>query len=288
MEQLNGMWDLLTNRGIPATIFLFLLLFVLRWISLRFLRRERRIPAELKARWQSFIKNAFVLAGFIGLILIWAPQLRAFALSLTAVAVAIVIATKELILCISGSLLRASSSTFVIGDLVEYAGHTGYVVDQSLLTTQLQEVDAGSGVLSGNQIVLPNSLFLTQAVKNYSHFRPYCVHSFSLYIESNQAGAIDSLVAMLDEAAGAVSRKTLEEGDFERLPKWKRQLLQSSAPKVRLTSTEVAKIGFVISIICHDARSMEDQATIARAFFRSLAEIGGEQTAARSTVASAG
>lgn len=271
VEQLNGIWDLLSSRGIPASILLLVLLFLLRWIALRFLRREDRMSKELKGRWQSFIKNAFVLAGFIGLVLIWAPQLRAFALSLTAVAVAIVIATKELILCISGSLLRASSSTFSIGDLVEYADHTGYVVDQSLLTTQLQEVDADSGILSGNQIVLPNSLFLTQAVKNYSHLRPYCVHSFSLYIDVNQAGAIDGLVSAAEETAEAVSRNTLAEEEFEQLPKWKRQLLETSAPKIRLISSNIGKIGFVISLTCHESKCMEHQAEIARRFFRTLA-----------------
>lgn len=270
MEQLNSTWELLSNRGIPATILLFVLLFVLRWIALRFLRREGKMSMELKGRWRSFIKNAFVLAGFIGLILIWAPQLRAFALSLTAVAVAIVIATKELILCVSGSLLRASSSTFSIGDLIEYAGHTGYVVDQSLLTTQLQEVDPDSGTLSGNQIVLPNSLFLTHAVKNYSLLRPYCVHSFSLYIDATQAGAIDSLMSAVKATTASVSRDTLAEEDFERLPQWKRELLKTSAPKVRLVSSNIGKIGFVISVACHESKSMEHQAGIARAFYRAL------------------
>lgn len=42
----------------------------------------------------------------IGLVLILAPKLRTFALSLGAVAV--VVATQELILCVSGLLLRAS------------------------------------------------------------------------------------------------------------------------------------------------------------------------------------
>jgi small-conductance mechanosensitive channel len=271
VEGFNGVWDILTSHGIPSSVLLLLLLFVLRWIAIRYVRRERRLSKELRLRWQSVIKNAFVLAGVIGLVLIWAPQLRAFALSLTAVAVAIVIATKELILCVSGSLLRASSSTFAIGDLVEYSGHTGYVVDQSLLTTQLQEVDAQSGVPSGNQIVLPNSLFLSHAVKNYSHLRPYTVHSFTLYIEVGHAGAVEALLASLEESAAAVSRSTTREREFDQLTKWKRQLLQTSAPKVHLGSTSGGKISFVVSIICQEAKTKQLQADITRTFFRTLA-----------------
>jgi small-conductance mechanosensitive channel len=271
VEGLNGLWDLLTTRGIPSTVLLILLLLVLRWLATRYVRRERRLSKELKLRWQNVIKNAFVLAGLIGLILIWAPQLRAFAFSLTALAVAIVIATKELILCVSGSLLRASSSTFAVGDLVEFGGHTGYVVDQSLLSTQLQELDEVSGLASGNQVVLPNSLFLTHAVKNYSHLRPYNVHSFTLHIDAVNAGAVERLLAAAEESATAASRGATGEREFEQLPKWKRQLLQTSAPKVQLSSTSGGKIAFVISIICQESRSRQYQAEITRAFFRVLA-----------------
>lgn len=272
MEYLSGLWAKLPGGGLPATILLFLLLFVLRWLVLRYLGREQRISDELRARWQNFIKNAFVLAALIGLILIWAPQLRAFALSLTALAVASVLATKELILCVSGSLLKTSSSTFSVGDLVEYAGHRGYVVEQSLLTTQLQEVDTKSGVLSGNQIVLPNSLFLTHAVKNYSHLRPYCVHSFALFIEPAQANAVDMLVAALEKYATVTSKISFAEPEFERLPRWKRHLLRTSSTQVRVGSTETAKISFTTSFVCHPSRATEHQGNITRSFFQALAQ----------------
>lgn len=272
MEFISGLWAKLPGAGLPATVLLLLLLFILRWLLLRYIGQEQRISDELRVRWQNFIKNAFVLTALIGLILIWAPQLRAFALSLTALAVATVLATKELILCVSGSLLKTSSSTFSVGDLVEYAGHRGYVVEQSLLTTQLQEVDVKSGVLSGNQIVLPNSLFLTHPVKNYSHLRPFCVHSFSLYIEANQAAAVDTLVSSLEKAAEAISNASFAEAEFERLPRWKRHLLRSSGTQVRVSSTEVAKIGFIVSFVCHPARAIEHQGKVARSFYQALAQ----------------
>lgn len=271
MEFLSAWWAKLPGAGLPATILLFLLLVVVRWLLLRYIGQEQRISDELRARWQNFIKNAFVLTALIGLILIWAPQLRTFALSLTALAVATVLATKELILCVTGSLLKTSSSTFSVGDLVEYAGHRGYVVEQSLLTTQLQEVDAKSGILSGNQIVLPNSLFLNHAVKNYSHLRPYFVHSFSLYIEASQAAAVDALVTALEKSAEAISKVSFAEAEFERLPRWKRHLLRSGSNQVRVNSTEGAKIGFMVSFVCHPARAMEHQGKVTRSFYQALA-----------------
>src|SRR5690606_22368720 len=117
------------------------------------------------------------------------------------------------------------------------------------------EVDAKSGVPSGNQIVLPNSLFLNHAVKNYSHLRPYGVHSFPLYIEPSQAGAVDILVAALEKSASATSKISFAEPEFERLPRWKRHLLRTTGTQVRVGSTETAKISFTTSFICHPARA---------------------------------
>jgi small-conductance mechanosensitive channel len=68
----------------------------------------------------------------LGLVLIWAPQLWTFALSLAAVAVEIVVATKEMILCISGSLMRASPRAFSVGDWIEVADVRGEVTASPL------------------------------------------------------------------------------------------------------------------------------------------------------------
>ncbi|MDZ7811403.1 MAG: hypothetical protein U5L11_16880 [Arhodomonas sp.] len=61
------------------------------------------------------MRNLAVIIAAIGLVLIWLPALHTFALSITAFAVALVIATKELILA-SGTVLRTLSRPFEIGD----------------------------------------------------------------------------------------------------------------------------------------------------------------------------
>src|SRR5919197_4307902 len=61
---------------------------------------------EGRLRWQVNIRTWLLLALFVGLVAIWAEALRTFAITITAVAVAGVIATKELFECISGYLLR--------------------------------------------------------------------------------------------------------------------------------------------------------------------------------------
>ncbi|MBM4138168.1 MAG: hypothetical protein FJ244_01605 [Nitrospira sp.] len=61
---------------------------------------------EATRRWVVTTKNWIVLAFLIGLVSIWAHELRAFAVSLVALTAALVPATKELILCWSSTALR--------------------------------------------------------------------------------------------------------------------------------------------------------------------------------------
>lgn len=77
------------------------------------------------------------------------PEIETFALSITAIAVALVIATKELILCVSGALYRASSKAFQIGDWIEIGPHFGEVVDHGIGSTTLQVVSRHDCAFTG-------------------------------------------------------------------------------------------------------------------------------------------
>mgnify|MGYP001215256827 CR=1 FL=1 len=67
---------------------------------------------------------------------------------MVAIAVALVIATKELILCVSGALIKGGARSFNIGDRIQVKEFRGDVIDQNLLTTTILEVGPGK-VLTG-------------------------------------------------------------------------------------------------------------------------------------------
>ncbi len=179
MNDIIQVWNI---KEVSATVALFLLAIVTRWLLTRLIDRNDKLSVELKLKWSSLVRNSAFLIIIIGLVLIWAPQLRTLALSITAVAVAAVIATKELILCISGSLMKTGGNIFSIGDLIEIKSYKGFVINQNLWTTTLRELNSESLAPSGHDIILPNSLFLSDPVRNYSQLRPYKVHSFSVYL----------------------------------------------------------------------------------------------------------
>ena len=128
-----------------ASLALILTLMAVRVIAGRALRRRDNLTETVARRWSANVRNVLVLVAVIGLIMIWAPQLRTFALSLTAVAVAIVVATKELILCFSGAAFRTFTRAFSVGDIVEIGSSKGEVVDLNLLALRLREFDERDG-----------------------------------------------------------------------------------------------------------------------------------------------
>ncbi len=95
----------------------------------------------------------------LGFVLIWFDELQSLLWSLTAVAAAFVIATKELIQCVTGALMRAAGGSFRVGDVVEIDGIYGRIVAHGLLATTVAEMEKGSsgGRLTGRRVVVPNS-----------------------------------------------------------------------------------------------------------------------------------
>lgn len=168
-----------------ASIALLLALILARLIAGRALQRRDSLTEQVARRWTANVRNLLVLIAVVGLIMIWAPQLRTFALSLTAVAVAIVVATKELLLCLSGAALRTFTRAFTVGDIIEIGSSRGEVLDLNLLAARLQEFEdrAGSITPTGRTIVLPYSLLFSSPAKVLPPFGRNASHSFEMTFE---------------------------------------------------------------------------------------------------------
>lgn len=164
-----------------SSFILLITVFLLRGLSARFIRRHVQSP-ELRGKWLVNSRNGFLLLLLLGLVLIWGEELRTLALSIVAIAVAFVVATKELILCFTGSLLKSGSGSFKLGDRIQVKDFRGDVIDQSLLATTILEV--GPGKLhhqrTGRIIVIPNALFVSEPVINESFADEFEFHVFSV------------------------------------------------------------------------------------------------------------
>ncbi|SEN25043.1 mechanosensitive ion channel family protein [Nitrosomonas marina] len=164
---------------------LVVVLLTLRVALVYLVKRNRAILTEAQRHWITSVKNSSWLIIFFGLLAIWWPELSEFAISIAAVTLALVIAIKELILCFSGAMLRAGTGAFTIGDWIEIGTHQGEVIDYNMLSTTLQELDKtpNSYSFTGRTIVIPNSLFLSESIRNLNFFKRYVFHRFSITIE---------------------------------------------------------------------------------------------------------
>lgn len=162
-----------------STAILILGLIIFRALTSRYIRRNVS-SLDLRRRWLVQSRNGLILLLLLGLLSIWGDELRTLALSVVAIAVAFVVATKELILCVTGSILKTGSSSFTIGDRIQIKDFRGDVIDQNLLATTILEVGPGkiTHQRTGRMTVIPNALFVSEPVINESFTHDYILHVF--------------------------------------------------------------------------------------------------------------
>lgn len=168
--------SLLVSTGI-----LLVVIFILRTVMNRVIRQSNVTP-DVRRKWLIQTRNGLFFLFLMGMVMIWGEELRTLALSLVAIAVAFVVATKELILCITGSFIKTRSRSFSLGDRIQIKDYRGDVVDFSLLATTILEVGPGKSTQqrTGRMIVIPNSLLVSEPVINESYSSPYLLHVFSV------------------------------------------------------------------------------------------------------------
>jgi small-conductance mechanosensitive channel len=177
--------DWLPNFSIPdsvlslvvSTLVLIVAIMVLRRMSARYIRRNVA-TADLRRKWLVNSRNGLLLLLLLGLVMIWGNELRTLALSIVAIAVAFVVATKELILCLTGSLLKSSAGAFNLGDRIQVKDFRGDVIDHNLLTTTVMEVGPGKSMhqRTGRMIIVPNAIFVSEPVVNESFTEKFGFH----------------------------------------------------------------------------------------------------------------
>ena len=198
--------DLFSSDGVGlevvASVVVVVAAVFVRLFGGRLIRRQQWATPEEGRRWLVRLRNATLLLALTALVVVWADELRAAAITLLAFAVAFVIATKELITAISGSFVRATSASFVIGDRIRFGDMRGVVIDHSLLTTTLLEIGSGH-VRTGRVMVVPNSVFVTAAVSNETRGHEYVLHSFTVPVARAEWRIADRVLR--DAAARASS-----------------------------------------------------------------------------------
>lgn len=170
---------------------------------------------EGKLRWTVRLRTTFAAITVFGMVGIWASQLQTLALSAVAFAAALVLATKELIMCISGGVVRVVSEGFTLGDRVEIGSSRGEVIRLGVFTTTILEIGPGHQ-RTGRALVIPNSQLLTQTVINETFTDAFVLHVVTVPVKRREdwrraqeallEAAQETCVPYIDEARRHLNR----------------------------------------------------------------------------------
>lgn len=147
------------------------------------LRGRSWLSRETKLRAAVFWRNFSLFIAIISLIFVWRAELRAAALSLAALSVAMVLAFKESFTSVLGYIHRTTSGSFGFGDVIEINGIKGEVIDQTLLSTSVLEMSE-EHLFTGKVVQFPNSFYVMHAMKNYSRLGDYQLGMVSIPLAS--------------------------------------------------------------------------------------------------------
>ena len=227
------MWDtvrqwlhtLPVREEVVESVLMVVALLVLRGILLNlYLRRHPHYSIEEKRRSLVLSRNLTLILTIFGLAVIWATQIQTLALSMFAVAAAIVVATKELIMCLSGSILRSVTKQYSVGDYIEVDGLRGRVVDINLLNTLMMQIGPNPlvGQLSGKTLSFPNSLLLNHSVRRDNILGDYVIHTVEIpvpiHLDSDEiVGRLKAVLEPLCQPYVPAIQRHLENVQAEKL-----------------------------------------------------------------------
>lgn len=212
---------------------------IVTMLSLKVIQRRARVSAgssmEIADRRGNFVllKNLVLLAAVTVIGTIWASKIAGAALSLAAVAGAMLIVSKEFLANLLGTAFLTVSRLYRVGDFIELDGIAGRVIDTDLLATTLSEAQDGSQ-LTSRTVALPHSLLLIKPVRNLTATGEYVVNLLRIGADVNED--LIALEAALLAAANEVCKPWLAEADSHLKLIESRELmdLPSATPRVIL------------------------------------------------------
>ncbi len=213
------------------------------------LRGRSWLPRETKLRAAVFWRNFSFLIALLVLILVWWSELRAAALSLAALSVALVLAGKELLTSALGYVHRTTSGSFSFGDVIEINNIKGEVIDQTLLSTTVLEMSE-EHLFTGKVVQFPNSFFITFAMKNHSRLGDYQLGMVNIPVASGEN--LETARRILAEVANAVcseyvapAQSALRELEGEQFI-----VMPSAEPRVSIRLGEAGKTTLLLRFPC--------------------------------------
>lgn len=219
MVEQNEVVDAVASQGplLLASLLLALALVFVRYLILHYWYAKLKRTSAERRKARSASRGVVIAFLVFGMAIIWAPELQAFAFSLAAFAVALVVGMKELILTALGGFYRLITGAYKVGDWVRIGTVRGEVVDVGLTSTTLEELGPGlhGSSYTGLRIVLPNSKLLIDSVYSETQVGPYLLHTITVPFNVGD-DVVRAQKKLLEVAMAAVDQTDLQFKKFEK------------------------------------------------------------------------
>jgi small-conductance mechanosensitive channel len=229
------------------------------------LLRRARISRETKLRTSVFWRNFSLLVALVALLFVWRTELRAAALSLAALSVALVLAGKELLTSVLGYIHRTTTGTFRFGDVIEIAGVKGEVIDQTLLSTTLLEMSE-EHQFTGRVVQFPNSFYVVHPLKNHSRIGEYQLGILTVPLAAGED--VEAAKLRLESVAREVCRDFVAptEAALRELEGEQFVVMPSAEPRVTVRLPDAGKIVLALRYPCPGNRRTRTEQEILLAY----------------------
>lgn len=221
------------------------------------------------------IRNTVVACVSVLLIVIWLGEIKHVAVSIAALAAAIILASREYLLNLYGTLMRLFANPFSVGDMIEIQNFKGKVVDIDGLTFKLL-VYGESGQATSRTVEIPNSVLLSNPVVNHNELGSEFCFAFSkisLPVTENvvqhadllEASALTTCEPWLGAAGKWLETKSSQyQMDF---PK--------AGAKVLIASKDYKQIDLVLRFVCRQSEKLDTEQKILRNYFENVSVLAG-------------
>jgi small-conductance mechanosensitive channel len=233
------------------------------------LRARTRLSRETKLRASVFWRNFSLLVAGVTLLFVWRAELRAAALSLAALSVALVLAGKELMTSVLGYVHRTTSGSFRFGDVIEINGVKGEVIDQTLLSTTVLEMSE-EHQFTGRVVQFPNSFYVTHPLRNHSRIGDYQLGI--LTVPLGPGTNVEAAKALLETVAREVCLEFVApaEAALRELEGEQFVVMPSAEPRVTIRLPDAGKVILALRYPCRaNRRTRTEQEILSRYLVRS-------------------
>lgn len=229
------------------------------------------ISAEKRRLHLVWARNIIWFAALLVIVSVWASTIAGFALSVAAVAGALLIVSKELVMCVHGYLYVTVVQPYKIGDVIEFNQLHGRVVDIDIFATTLVELDK-AGQRTGKVAEFPNGLLLTHPLINSSPNGAYALHAIQIPIPERASHDLDRIeaaaLAAADHATAAWSEEAMTH--FRKASEENFIALPSGKTKVSWDFSNPEHLVLVIRVACPVGQRAKVEQAVFRDTWRAL------------------